>query len=246
LYDIANDIQQSGTALQVIDSGTLNHGQGVYLRLKTPFTFDIGGYGDIYMTSLLMRAFHDGGGPLQFAVDTLRLICTNGMKANRSYHLFNVIHSSGSDKRIQNAKYIVNQLKDDLTVFKNLMIVLEGIHLNTKQVGEIVSNTFSKDGKISSVSAGRASVILQKFELNDNNEFTKQQNTAYALFQSYTNFADHNLSFRKKEQETEAESRNRSILFGAAESLKFIALNEIVKLIKRDFAISIPDNSLIK
>jgi hypothetical protein len=193
-----------------------------------------------------MRAFHNGAGPLQFAVDTFRLVCANGMKANRSYHLFNVIHSLQSEKRIQNAKNIVNLLRDDLEVFKNLMITFEGIKLNTKQVGEIVTNTFSKEGKISTVSAGRASTILQKFEHNDNNEFSKQANTAYALFQAYTGFVDHNVSIRKVNTETEVESRNRSILFGAAESLKFIALNEIVKLIKRDFSISIPDNSLIK
>jgi phage/plasmid-like protein (TIGR03299 family) len=248
LFDIGESIQNAGTNLQLTKEGILSGGQGVYAEFKTPFTFDVGGYGDIYETSLLMRAFHNGSGSVQFSVKTLRLVCTNGMKANRSYHLFNIFHFPGAAAKISSVKSIVNVIRNDIDSFNALMLTFQGVKLDTKQVGNIVQNTLQdKEGKLSTVALGRASVILQKFEHNDNNEFTKQQNTAYALFQSFTNFADHNLSVRKAEGETTEQAQSRGILFGASESLKFTALSEIVKMIRSEFVtVKIPVNSLIE
>lgn len=246
LFQLANNI--GGIKTEFDKAGEMHGGSSVYVRYKFPdLKFDVGNVGDISEVYFMMSTAHFGGA-LTFGIEALRLICLNGVTAIRRHSLFNVRHTAGAEDKLLMNQQIIKAISTDLNNYKSLMDVFAKTQLSIPIVGNIIENVFN-DGEesnihTSSVKQNKARSVLNLFELNDNDTFKKQRNTAYALLNAFSNYTDHNINYRQSNNETQEQSKARSILFGAGQALKMKALEEITTVLSKDMAVNIPNLGL--
>ena len=65
------------------------------------------------------------------------------------------------------------------------------------------------------------------------------------MLNAFTNFSDHQQTFRQGRGETEEEAKERGKLFGAGQALKFHALKTIATIIHKNHSINLPKEYLI-
>jgi phage/plasmid-like protein (TIGR03299 family) len=249
IFQAAQSLQKEGLDLQYKDSNYFNGGKSVFASFNLPqHRLDIINVGDIVETKLIIRALHDGSGSFTFKLCALRLVCTNGMTALKEQALFSVRHTATYNNRLGKSKDVVGIATTGINEFNQLMNCFAKTKLNVSQVGEIVKNTFAnEEGDLSNIAINKASLILEKFENNDNDTFKKQRNTAYALLNAFTNYTDHSQNYRVIGEETEAQAKLKGVLFGTGESLKMSALLNIATLIKNDMPqVKLPKTSLLE
>jgi phage/plasmid-like protein (TIGR03299 family) len=237
LFQFGHDLEKDIPGISFDSAGYLRDGRGVFVKFGLPFSFDVGGVGDVIETYLMLSTSH-GGGALTFGAETLRLICTNGMTAIKRHSLFNVRHTVGAENKIAMNSQIVKNVSTDLENFGTTMDILAKTQLDVSTVGNIIEKVFDdgEDSNIytSSVKQNKARAILNIFEQNDGDTFKKQRGTAYSLLQSFSNYTDHNANYKINDGETEAQARIRGAVFGVGQTLKMRALQEISLVVSKN------------
>lgn len=246
LFRYPEKLIEAGENIKFAGAGTLNGGEGVFVRYKLPHVIDVKKEGDIIETELIVSTKHNGKGSVVNAVNSKRLVCTNGMTTSDKRLISNVRHSHSASDRLADARRAVVFIGEQVRNFEKLVDAFARVQLTMKDIGEIVTAFYYKDDNsnllTSSIKQNQARMILSIFEVNDDNAFKSQRGTAWNLLNAFTNFADHRLNYRAGHDETDEQAAMRGKLFGAGQALKFRALQSIAQVVAKKYGVNIPEN----
>ena len=195
----------------------------------------IKGTQDIVQSFLGFRINHGIGAVYSF-VNTLRLVCTNGMKVAETERLLSLSHNGNADVRLIGAGQLLNDNIKGLQVFGKKLNRLAEIPLKIEDVGEITKAFFNRSETdniyTNSRSQNQARDILVAFEHNDGDKVKKVRGTAWNLLNAFTFYADHKWTFRTSDIEDIIQSKERVSVFGAGNDFKQKAFNNITDYCK--------------
>ena len=249
LFRYPEELIKNGEAVEFSGAGTMHGGEGVYVKYKLPHVIDVKKKGDIIETELIISTKHNGKGSVIAAVNSKRLVCTNGMMTSDRKFVNYVRHSSSASARLGDARQAVGYIGQQVKQFGQLCNALADVKLSMKDVNQIITRFYYKDEKsniqTSAQKQNQARSILLTYEGNDGDTFKSQRGTAWNMLNAFTNFADHKQAYRTGREETDKESAERGKLFGAGQVLKFKALQTIATIIHKNHSINLPSEYLL-
>lgn len=250
LFKLGEALSAECKDVQLVSSGEMLGGQRVYVKYKIPsLQIDVRKKGDIVSAELMISTKHDGTGSLLPVLQTKRLICTNGATVPAGAISQSIRHNISAEEKIDEVKRLLSNVHNEFKTFGKVSDQLAQIELSQPEIGAIVQKVYYKDElnniMTNSQKQNQARMILSLFDNNDDNKIPEIKNTAWALFNAFTRFVDHNMNFRIGANETEEQSRIRGVLFGTGEALKMKAFFEIVNFLHDTHSIDIPDSYLI-
>ena len=226
-----------GKELQLFKS-TITEIQGgrqvtVVYPLEHPIV--IKGTNDLLQSSLGFRINH-GIGAVYSYINTVRLVCTNGMKVQESERLVSLRHDQNADVKLLGAAGMVSDNLRTLQTFGKKLNRLAEIKLKLEDVGEITKAFFNKSETdnifTNARSQNQARDILVAFEHNDGDKVKKVRGTAWNLLNAFTYYADHRWTFRTSDVENVTQSKERTSVFGAGNEFKQRAFADITAYCK--------------
>ena len=249
LFRYPEELVASGEKVQFAGAGTLYGGEGVYVKYKLPHVIDVKKVGDIVETELVISTKHNGKGSVINAVNSKRLVCTNGMMTSDRRFSHYVRHSASVNDRLADARQAVGFIGQQVKQFGELANALVDVKLNMTDINQIVTRFYYKDEKsniqTSAQKQNQARAILLKYEVNDGDVFKTHRGTAWNMLNAFTNFADHSQSYRTGRGENEREAAERGKLFGAGQALKFRALQVIATVIHKNHSVNLPKEYIL-
>ena len=249
LFRYPEELVKAGENVEFAGAGALLGGEGVYVKYKLPHVIDVKKVGDIMETELVISTKHNGKGSVIAAVNSKLLICTNGMMTSDRSFVNYVRHSASASARLTDAREAVGYIGVQVKQFGQLCNCLADVKLNTEDISEIVNRFYYKDEKsniqTSAQKQNQARAILLTYEDNDGNTFKSQRGTAWNMLNAFTNFADHQRTYRIGREENEVEASDRGKLFGAGQAMKFQALQIIATVIHKNHSINLPESYLL-
>lgn len=228
-----------GTVIKINDADikgeTFDGGKMVSLRVKLPFHIDVLKKGDVSDMFLRIFARHDGTGAVASQVEALRLVCTNGLKVSQASRVSSIRHTSGAAPMIEQVRKELKEIKNHVDVFQATADYLAKTQMNTDLVGAAIMD-FYDDGIDNNIYTNekkqtQARRVLDFFESNDRRAFPDFCGTAWALFNSFTRFATHDMTVRDTAEEGENAARAKSLYFGRGAEFAARAFASIKKVL---------------
>ena len=245
LFKLGDSLTKEDRAIKLISSGEINGGQQVFVKFSLPSVIDILKKGDIVNTELMISTKHDGTGSLIPRVMIKRLICLNGATVPINTVVSSIRHSISADEKLEEMRELLSNVSDEIKVFGNVSNQLAKVALPKEEVGEIIQAVYYKDELnnllTSAQKQNQARNVLSIYDNNDNNKIPEIKDTAWALYNAFTRFVDHSMNFRIGGNENDEQAKLRGILFGAGESLKMKAFFDIVRIVKKNHSIEVPE-----
>jgi phage/plasmid-like protein (TIGR03299 family) len=209
--------------------GTLDWGATVWAQVDPNVSIRVGD--DVSKILLTYHTSHDGSKPHDIFETGVREVCKNTFRAgslNRLSDTVRVKHTKNAQKRIDNLVQEIDEIKDVALSMQDKLTYLAGKRVTKESLTTIVDRLFpkveSRDGQ--EVNQTRRDNILASvmslFESNDGNAFPEQRGTAYSLWNSVTNYVDH-------ERTSRGNNRAESATFGTGAALKEQALEVITE-----------------
>jgi len=248
LFKLGESLAAEDRSVKLISSGEINGGQQVFVKFSLPHEIDILKKGDLVRTELMISTKHDGTGSLIPRVMSRRLICLNGATVPVNTIVSSIRHSLSADEKLIEMGQLLSNVSEEIKTFGNVSNQLARVVLPKEEVGEIIQSVYYKDESNNLVTSvqkqNQARNVLSIYDNNDDNKIPEIKNTAWALYNSFTRFVDHNMSFRIGGSENDEQAKIRGILFGAGESLKMRVFYEIIRIIKKNHSIEVPEHYL--
>jgi phage/plasmid-like protein (TIGR03299 family) len=210
------------------NAGSLHNGELVYCSVRLPDKdFYIQGTDDVHHSYLYFINWHSVVARATAFFNHVRMVCTNMIRRmlQNAKNLFKIGHNKQSERRLDESKTLMLAAGQQLVETRNELNHLAKTSLTVSKVDEIINrlllpptnpeNTGKRDRIVSR--------IKELFEINDNNQFPQIRGTAYALFNAFTNFTDHERSVRvtqSRKGSTKESLRSESAIFGNGAKFK--------------------------
>lgn len=219
-------------------AGALGNGSRIWVLARVPDAdYSIGG--DKHQSFLLFETSHDGTRAATARLTDVRVVCQNTLNA--------ALAGNGSNLRIRHTKTAqerfdaaVRMIGNTVVTAKELQAKLERL-ANKSLTKETLQSIMAELFPAPTEDKGKASKtrhenilleIAQNLKSNDKGAFSEQAGTAYALFNSITNYVDHAKASRANDLMPGAKPeqlRSLSAMFGSGAELKERALVTIGK-----------------
>lgn len=232
--DIFPALGEVGLDYRIKRMGAFNGGASVFADVRLPgLDFNVGPrqVGDIVGAGLLAKTAHDGSSKTVTMGYLNRLVCGNGMVLRMKMFVFAIQHTSGAIDKLKKWAGAIHGVVAGIKQFQTTASTLASLPIRQDDIEPIFDDVFrlhsreewDKSPRIQK----RARAILNKFR--NQTEYEAQRGTAWALYNAFTNFSDHDLTFRRMagNPDTPEQTNLRGIMFGAGEALKFTAFNTI-------------------
>jgi len=210
------------------NAGSLRGGELVYCAVRVPSKdFFIQGTDDVHHSYLYFLNWHSVVARATAFFNHVRMVCTNMIRRilRNAEHLFKIGHNDQATQRLEASKNLMLSAGQELVQTRDQLNMLAKRSLTTSKVDEIINrllppsanpeNTTRRDHVVSR--------IKELFEVNDNNQFPQIKGTAYALFNAFTNFTDHERTVRvtsSRKGSTKDTLRSESAIFGDGAKFK--------------------------
>ncbi len=245
--DVFPALNESGIDYDIKTMSSYNGGATVFTNVALPgFDFTVGPrqVGDIVGAGLMAKTSHDGSSQ-SWAMGWLnRFACTNGMILRMKMFVFAIRHTSKATDKLKTWSDAVHGIVAGVGQFRETASQLAELPIQKGDIGPIFDEVFGLQGKEAWDKAPRiqkrARTILDKYQ--QGTEFVAQRGTAWALYNAFTNYSDHDLTFRRNRanDDTDEQTRLRGILFGGGEALKFAAFNAIAARMNQTHNVKLP------
>jgi hypothetical protein len=234
ILSLSDSMIKSGMKMKMFAVRVLDNGRIIEISYKLDKTILVTG-NDKTDTFLTFR-IHHGIGSVISMIETLREICTNGLRIGESERAISVRHTANAEFRLSEGEKILRNSLGDVQRFGEKLNEFASVKLPVATIGKVIEKFYFKadDDNIytNTRKQDQARQILMNFEHNDGDANPKIRGTAFALLNSFTYFADHQMRTRKMEGETEEQSMMRSQMIGSAAQFKARALSTIESLVK--------------
>ena len=213
-----------------INCGYVGEGQKVFAVMQLDQPFDVV-EGDTHQTYLVGITSHNGTMKTEYAIVTLRLICTNGMMAMVKKNAFSVKHTTNHTHRLEQASRQLAVAVSTQTTLKERFTELSRRMMTKESMAQILDRLFphTESQKSKTKAENLMREVLENFEYNDGNAFPEIRGTAYNLLNAYTEWFDHDRKVKTtkgKKGMTDAEKRALNY-FDGSKNAKAKALQTI-------------------
>lgn len=241
LYDLLNAFV--GINGSVYDTaGVLGVGETIFASILLSEVMKIKGTEDEIKTYLMGSANHSGQKNVTIAQVDLRVVCQNTLRralAGAEKYI-RIAHRRGLKDKVAAAKEL---LKNARTSTESMELMLNELaHRKVKKDSffTVMKRLFGEweDGeKVNVRKQNKVLEIAEIFDRNDDNRIPEIRGSAYALFNSITNYVDHWSPFRRTKGKNDVSDdviRSENALFGQGAELKELALGVIMDTTKDD------------
>ena len=159
------------------------------------------GLDDITNLSVTFSTSYDGSKSNVISLYTERLVCTNGMVANKLQGTLKGRNTIGGKAKILSYASELAQIINGASEFKEKMIALDKIKLNASQIEAYKKSLFGYNKASLLASEGNQTKkynILERFEESIGIEFERTGQTAFGLLQATTHYTNHVANNSKK------------------------------------------------
>lgn len=183
----------------------------------------------------LMDSF-DGSYPTTGLVAYIRPVCINTFEmafGTKTAHKFKIRHVGGLDGKLAMARDALGISFKHTKETAEIVQKLATTSLVDRQVAELFSQKVWPIGEDPSDDKIDSHVSTEAFELYQSSETLDSiRGTAWGAFNAVTEFVDHYVKYSGRGISTADDVRGKSLLLGAGEARKEVALKELIKLAK--------------
>jgi len=208
-----------------VAGGQLMGGRGLFLQAKLPESIRVRGTDDIIDKNLTFVTSHDGSLCFMLMATALRLFCDNQMNALQrdARDGVKIRHTASAESRLLNADQNIMEV---LGAYKGLELKVNFLADQTfsdLQMADVIAEVFSvKDinGEVATRTKNNIIKVKDNFESGLGID-ADNRGTAWAAYNSFTQFSDHQRTMKKGTDPFEAG------LLGSGATFKFKALRAI-------------------
>lgn len=242
-FNLFDSIVGAGAAVYET-AGSLRGGSRVFILSRLPGVIEVGkGVGPIdeIVRYLLLSNAHDGSRPLVGLFTPVRVVCSNtldmalkvssGDDVTKFAPRFSIRHSSKSELKMKESARMMKAALNYYEKFGDFANFLYKKQVNTVQVRNIISEVFppNKKREVTPTILGHRSVVESLFTSGQGHD--KIAGSAYALWNAFTQYADHGLAAKAASKAEEPSEKAYSIWMGGAKGLKQKATNVIAEVV---------------
>lgn len=237
-FQFVDSLIESVDGAHYVAAGALDGGEQVFCVAEID-AFDVASAGDKHRAFVVFRDFKNSKGSGEARVSLLREVCTNGLHRQVGEKALRFRHTTNVKSRMQLASASVGIIKH---TFDEIRGKLETLATRRFQDSRTVENILEKlfpptpleiqQNRINNRREEAKMLVAQLLVDNDSDAFPEQAGTAYALFNSVTNYVDHEKEIsgtRSKKVRSADDSRAVNSLFGGGSDFKSNALDLILR-----------------
>lgn len=236
-----DSILEAANGAHYESAGALGNGERIWCLARIPEgDYQIDG-GDKHQTYLMGATSHDGSLAQTLKLVDTRVVCANTLAVaiRESGMAIRIKHTTNAKARMDTAIKLMSNVTDTARSIKEKMERLAARKLTRESVEHILDRLFPKSADEKANQTRRDNTLVEVMELyasNDKNSYPSIQGTAYNLFNSITEYADHFRTARGNGSEPQqvAMARAESAMFGSGEKLKTQALTVILEEVDQD------------
>jgi len=209
-------------------AGALNEGKQIFMSIHLPTAGFEPVDGDKHLSYLLALTSHDGSENLRFKYTEVRVVCANTKSQ--------ALKGAGSEFRIRHTKSYEGRITEVVKLVQTGIDISKDMNekYQTMCKKEVTEDTFKsimtgmfpvnvvEPEKTSTKTLNDIQEIKEMFKNNDDNKFPEISGTAYALFNAFTRWTDHNRTAKGggKDLIKTQIKRSESSMFGSGEIFK--------------------------
>lgn len=203
----------------------LKGGQKVALLARMPQQSDEIAEGDVSLRYILLYNSHDGTSQLTLTPTSVRVVCANTIRIaiRQSKCSVSIRHSGQMDDRLREAKVYLSQFDEHFTLFRDKARVLASRQMSFSQAQEYIKILFPAPAIASSATVKRNYAdklsALTRINQEPANNLASIKGTFWSMFNTVTQFVDHNGKYRGNEQ-AKSERRFLQVVDGPMADFK--------------------------
>lgn len=213
-------------------AGQLGEGEKIWILAKLPTVSQIA-KDDVTEQFLLFSNSHDGKSSVRMFFTPIRVVCQNtlnvALQAGQSKGI-SIRHIGNIEAKINQAQEILGLSSTYYRDFEERAKYLAGITVDSLKVDDFIKKCFQDYDIEKTRTKNMIDNVMENFEI-ENQTLPSIKNTAWALFNAYTGFIDHQRG-SKGDETTRNSNHLNSIWFGSSASLKQNAWENIFDLVK--------------
>lgn len=223
--------QEAGAIFKSV--GSIGDGERVWMMAQLPNSLRVKGSDDIIDKYLLLSNAHNGSKSLVMGFTPFRRMGASVMNiaVGRLNDKLSIRHTAKFDEHVKEARRV---LKLQEAYFEHLGIMFDGladVPVDNKKFNEVLDAVMPlpTEGRTEKAEGSRERLEALWAAENRTNPFA---NTAWSLFSAFSNYGDHEKSFKSRKDDDGSKDQLRflSIMEGSAQSLKNDALSAILDL----------------
>jgi phage/plasmid-like protein (TIGR03299 family) len=223
--------QEAGAIFKSV--GSIGDGERVWMMAQLPNSLRIKGSEDIIDKYLLLSNAHNGSKSLVMGFTPFRRMGASVMNiaVGRLNDKLSIRHTAKFDEHVKEARRV---LKLQEAYFEHLGIMFDGladVPVDNKKFNEVLDAVMPlpTEGRTEKAEGARERLESLWAAENKVNPFA---NTAWSLFSAFSNYGDHEKSFKSRKDDDGSKDQLRflSIMEGSAQALKNDALSAILDL----------------
>ena len=204
-------------------AGSLHGGRTIWVLAKLPNDIRVVGDDEVKPYVLLVNG-HDGGMSLKMLPTTVRVVCANTLNLALSGGrvCVSIPHYPRLDQRVTEARTALSIFGDRLDEFADESRALAAHQLSTLELVRYFSELFPT-ADATERTAKRNNRIVDQLRSNFENERNHRvgvRGSAWAAFNSVSEYADHQRPSRGRSPEERRDNQLASVFFGSANALK--------------------------
>lgn len=241
LAEFADALKTEGASLET--AGSLRDGKNVFCLLKTPTIIRPGGTDDVTETFTLLSNGHGGTGSFAIYPTSVRVVCANTLRWSEKDAAkgLSFIHfgKTSTEDRLKTAKTALGLVDIEIAKFQEQVDAMASSNLTAKKAKDLFLKIYEAvfgripndvDSKTEKRLTDRRSLLLEVWEANFENERNNLkgiEGTAWAAFNSVTEWSDHT----RGNADDLSAARMNSNLFGSSHDTKKKALRAVLSTV---------------
>jgi len=203
----------------------LKGGREVCLLARMP-SIDTIAEGDSHLRYIFFKNTHDGQGSIGCFPTGVRTVCANTVRLAEQLagHMqYTIRHSGDMHKKLEIAKQYLSQFDEAFDLFREQGRELVNCKFTADELEEYLEQLFPSPEK----AKGRGATIrhkkLERIAANHSNQMASAKGTWWGLFNSVTQYLDHQGQLRGQNERAKHENRFQSVVMGDKAKIKDFA-----------------------
>lgn len=227
-FSFFDTLIQDGLA-EYENCGSNSSGSQIWISSRLKGEIKIGD--DVVQNYVLLVNSHDGSIPLQALITPVRLSCLNSIShaISRSSNRIVVRHSGNIGTKIGAAREILTRSLASMGYLEECIKRMSDRKMTDEEINryfDMVVFGSKKPDNVSNRLLGKKNKLLYLFEKGRGNELKEVKGTAWAAYNSVTEFVDHYQPVRK--EKSDSYSRMENVILGTGSNYKKKAFDLIM------------------
>lgn len=231
IFAVADELQSVGW--KIVRAATLDKGARCFMTLEMDHKNDLSVIGDIVRMRIVIHSSHDGKFATTMTVLPLRLWCLNGCSAPIPGFDWSwaIRHTIKGEEKLMEVNEMLGRVEGYFGAFERVATHLAETRITIPHATQIIKTTKGLENEDSKQQIAKRDLILSGFRGGQPGGSSEALNgTAWGLFQSYCDVADHGETSRVRLTggNTEESQRFKQAFGGAGKTFKFNAWDRII------------------